>query len=63
MPQEAKDLVERLLKLHPPERLGAGKPGEPNDMTILVKHPYFEGIDFVNLMYKNVPLELPKKMQ
>ena len=30
---EAKDLVERLLKLNPRDRLGAGEPGSPNDMN------------------------------
>jgi len=30
---EAKDLVERLLKLNPIERLGAGPIGSPNDIN------------------------------
>jgi 3-phosphoinositide dependent protein kinase-1 len=46
---EAIDLVERLLKLNPRERLGAGKPGSPNDLQQLVKHPYFKNINFSNL--------------
>lgn len=30
---EAKDLVERLLKLNPRERLGAGEPESPNNLN------------------------------
>ena len=41
VPHEAKDLVERLLKLNPNERIGGGKPGTPNDFKMLMSHPYF----------------------
>lgn len=55
---ETKDLVERLLKLNPQDRLGAGSPGSPNDLNQLIKHPYFSGIDLNNLQTMKVPLTL-----
>lgn len=63
MPHEAKDLVERLLKLNPGERIGAGKPGSPNDYNMILSHPYFEGIDFSNLLFSTVPLKLPNAIK
>jgi len=56
---EAKDLVERLLKINPGHRIGAGAPGTPNDYTMLMKHPYFSRIDFDNLQNITPPLVLP----
>lgn len=56
---EAKDLVERLLKIKPQDRLGAGGPDSPNNIKILMQHPYFESIDFANLLSTKVPLQLP----
>jgi len=29
---------------------------------MLMKHPYFEGKDFENLLYQEVPLKLPEKI-
>lgn len=43
---EAKDLIERLIKIEPKERLGAGQPGTPNDLTQLQRHPYFANVAF-----------------
>ena len=57
---EAKDIVERLLKLKPGQRLGAGRPGTPNDYHMLMKHPYFAQVDFEHLNRVKVPLELPR---
>ena len=60
---EAKDLVERLLKLKPIERLGAGRFGTPNDINQLLKHPYFKNIDLNNLHQRDVPLLLPLSLR
>ena len=60
---EAKDLVERLLKLKPIERLGAGRFGSPNDINQLLKHPFFNSIDLNNLHQSIVPLMLPLSLR
>ena len=39
-----RDLIERLLKLEPKDRLGATDSN--NDIWSLMQHPFFEGIDF-----------------
>lgn len=59
---DAKSLVDSLLKLKPEERIGAGKPGTENDFTCLMKHPYFTGVDFKNLLRTPVPLQLPEQI-
>lgn len=60
---EAKDLIDRLLKVNPIERLGAGRPGSDNDLWALKTHPYFAGIDFSLLEEAASPLgELPEKI-
>ena len=35
------DLVGRLLKLNPIDRLGSGKLDSENDMLMLLRHPFF----------------------
>jgi serine/threonine protein kinase len=57
---ETKDLVERLLKINPMDRLGADQPGGPNDLNLLMKHPYFKDICWPSLEDSVVPLQLPK---
>lgn len=59
---ETKDLVERLLKLNPQERLGADKLCSPNDLNLLMKHPYFKDICWESLEDSVVPLQLPKQI-
>ena len=44
--EETKDIIDKLLKVNPIERLGAGRPGSDNDLRALKNHPYFSGIDF-----------------
>ena len=39
-----KDLIEKLLQIKPEDRLGAA--GTDHDMSVLMKHPFFDGIDF-----------------
>jgi 3-phosphoinositide dependent protein kinase-1 len=57
--KEAKDLVSRLLKLNPSERLGAGPPGQPNDMQQLLKHPYFSELQLSQIFNTVLIIDLP----
>jgi 3-phosphoinositide dependent protein kinase-1 len=36
-----KDVIDKLLQVNPFKRLGAGRPGTPNDLTALKSHQYF----------------------
>ena len=64
-----KDLILKLLKVEPMERLGARNPG--NDMEALKKHPFFANIEWTDESLKNSnmrqllketePLELKQK--
>ena len=49
IPDEAKDLIQKLLKKDPSERLGAGPLGSENDMNALKSHPFFKTIDFTKV--------------
>jgi hypothetical protein len=46
-------LIEKLLRIDPIQRLGAGTAntdfGAENDMDALKAHPFFEGINFATL--------------
>lgn len=48
IPRDAVDLIGRLLKVDPAERLGAGSSfdfsADENDIEILKEHPFFAGI-------------------
>ena len=50
MTPEAKDLIERLLKMNPNERI------TKNGSEELRKHVFFEGIDWENLRTTNAPI-------
>lgn len=54
MDEDCKDLIDRLVRLEPSERLGAG--GVGGGMDKLMTHPYFKGIDFENLPNAKVPI-------
>ena len=41
---DCRDLIDKLLQLKPDDRLGAM--GTSHDMTVLMQHPFFHGIDF-----------------
>lgn len=69
MDPQIKDLIERLLKKEPHERLGAGAKGRiyglkdnlmtlgsANDVTALKAHPLFTGIDFAKLHKAKAPM-------
>lgn len=53
LPPQTKDLIQKLLRVDPAQRLGAGTPntdhGAENDMDALKAHPFFEGINFSTL--------------
>lgn len=54
--EATKDLIDKLLQVNPKKRLGAGKPGGPNDLMALKSHQYFAGIDFGTLAHQTSPL-------
>ena len=49
IPEEAKDLITKILVKDPNKRLGAGETGTEYDIAHLKQHPYFKGIDWDNL--------------
>lgn len=49
VPEEAKDLILKILVKEPENRLGAGEEGSEYDIMHLKNHPYFKGIDWDNL--------------
>jgi 3-phosphoinositide dependent protein kinase-1 len=53
--EEAKDLVQKLFVKSPAERLGAGEPGNSNDMRALKAHPFFAPIDWTPLWTVTAP--------
>jgi hypothetical protein len=52
-PYEARDLIEKLLKLDPQQRLGADMQtnlqGTPNGIKELKAHPFFKCVDFQHI--------------
>lgn len=53
---EVVDIVDRLLRLVPEDRLGAGPPGSENDYEALKNHPFFKGINFDKLDSTSPPI-------
>ena len=49
IPEDAKDLINKILVKDPSKRLGAGKPGTEYDISHLKSHPFFKGINWNNL--------------
>jgi len=56
-PEEAADLVKKLLVINPCDRLGAGGKSSSNGFDSLKRHKFFQGIDFTNLHKTNPPME------
>ena len=54
IPEEAIDLINKILVKDPSKRLGAGPPGSENDISHLKSHPFFKGIYWDNL--HNIPV-------
>ena len=55
IPEEAKDLINKILIKEPKKRLGAGEPGSDYDISHLKAHPFFKGIKWENLHNLTVP--------
>lgn len=55
IPQDAHDLIQSLLESNPAKRLGAGAIGSENDISHLMNHPFFKGINFSKLPNLSVP--------
>ena len=55
IPENAKDLIKKILVVDPKQRLGGGVPGTPYDMASLKKHPFFNKIKWDGLNNVNPP--------
>jgi 3-phosphoinositide dependent protein kinase-1 len=49
IPDDAKDLISKILVKEPNKRLGGGEPGTEYDIAHIKSHPFFKGIDWKNL--------------
>ena len=49
IPDDAKDLISKILVKEPNKRLGGGELGTEYDIAHLKSHPFFKGIDWKNL--------------
>lgn len=58
IPESAKDLLCKLLKQDPKQRLGNGPAKEGLDLTALKAHPFFKGIDWENIENTKSPLDV-----
>lgn len=54
---DCRDLIDKLLRLKPSERLGAGPEDSDLSFQALKSHPFFEGIDFEKLSEQEVPVD------
>lgn len=61
VPEHAFDLITKLLKKNPAERLGNGKKGSENDFQKLQEHPFFSEIDWGLLRNSDSPFFLNKQ--
>ena len=55
IPDNSKDLINKILIKEPSKRLGAGEPKTDLDIQHLKKHPFFKGIKWNNIINQNVP--------
>ena len=57
MNEDAKDLIQKLLRRNPLDRIGSRKNGGFNNLK---NHPYFEGINFDDVVHEE-PSFVPKR--
>ena len=62
MPENAKDLINQLLRKESKDRLGNGSREEGRDMEALKNHPFFSSIDFSTIQSISSPVKSLKKM-
>jgi serine/threonine protein kinase len=53
--EQARDLIEKLLQKEPTARLGAGDIGSGNGYAELKQHPFFEGVQWCELVNQVPP--------
>ena len=58
MDESAKDLIDKLLRVDPNERIGCGPAGSDNDIKAIKTHPFFKSIDFKNLHNMTPPIPM-----
>lgn len=56
MPSDTKDLISKMLKFNPMERIGAGREEDKLDFESLKSHSFFNGINFNSLAFSESPL-------
>ncbi|CDW79266.1 3-phosphoinositide-dependent protein kinase 1 [Stylonychia lemnae] len=61
MSEDAKDLIDQILKVNPQERLGSGGQSDENGINAIKQHPFFRDFDFQNFQQQPVPL--PQSLQ
>ena len=61
IPDEAKDIINQLLKKESSERLGNGSPEDGRDIEGLKDHPFFTGYDFSDAERMTSPIKLQRK--
>lgn len=57
MDEDCKDLINKLLQLEPMKRLGAGRPGSGNSYEDLMLHPFFKGINWLEIGKAKIPYD------
>jgi len=59
MPEDAIDLVDKLMQVNPLERLGVGPKGSKFDFDSLKSHEFFKGINFQRIANKSIAPPIP----
>lgn len=57
MDTDTKDLIDRMLTVYPPDRIGTGEIEKYQQYKSIRDHPFFKDFDFEN--YKNAAVPLP----
>ena len=59
---DLKDLIDKLIQLHPKDRLGSEIGDSTNNLDALKSHPFFKGIDFKDIHLQPVPISKSARM-